>query len=551
MNEKIIELEVKPDSPDETVEAAGGTMFEHNATALSFCLSPEYCLPEYKYYLEFVTVHGVLRTEYLIPNEAHKIIFSIPQEVTSQMTALAVLNIVAFDAAGKTKQLIKSQKVRLYFCNLENTDKTLCENYAFSVNQLLEAIQNGTFKGEKGDKGENYVLTAADKQEITDKTSYAAFGLPFWTQNQQHKKMNVSDITEEVQFRALSVMPQKAGETVEDVKLTFGQNILEPILDSKKYSTFQDVQNNYAFLHFTLEPNTRYVLSRTYGKLFGNCTSMIKSGEYSECFCHSKEANINIEKLSFVTPKTGEVLLKSTAIYSSERSYQKVLENEWAGLTLTKEDSSCELRKHFEVPLCAVDETYKDSYDFVSGLCTRKTASVSLQQSMLQEAETALSDGVHTVYLYTFALPLDAPEKAAGLCNGLSESYKVIEQPLPDGAELTAYIAAGGQTEGVFVGTSDQTIWLYSEKAKPEFLEELAQREHANTPVRILYCRQSEEKTKETPLLMPFNFVPEELHISPLNVECKAIYTANLSRKAVQLEARIAALENRMNGENL
>lgn len=467
------------------------------------------------------------------------------------MTALAILNIVAFSENGKTEQLIKSQTVRLYFSNLENTEKTLCENYAFSVNQLLEAIQNGTFKGEKGDKGEDYVLTSADKQEITDKTSYAAFGLPLWTQNRQHKKMNVSDITEDVRFKALSVMPQKAGETVTDVKLTFGQNIFEPILDSKKYSTFQDVQNNYAFLHFTLEPNTRYVLSKTYGKLFGNCTSMIKSGEYSKYFCHSTDPKTNIEKLSFVTSETGEVLLKSTAIYFSEQSYEKVLQSEWAGLTLTKEESSCELRKHFEVPLCAVDETYKDSYDFVSGLCTRKTASVFLQQSMLQESENALSDGVHTVYLYKFTLPLEAPQKAVGVCSGFSESYKVLEKSLPDGAELTAYITAGGMTEGVFIGTSDQTIWLYSEKKKPEFLEELAQREHTNTQIQIFYCRQTEEKTKETPLLMPFTFVPEELHISPQNVESKAIYTVDLSRKVGEFESRLAKLENRMNGEKI
>ena len=42
----------------------------------------------------------------------------------------------------------------MYFSVFENTEKKLAADYAFSVNALLEAIENGTFKGDKGDQGE-------------------------------------------------------------------------------------------------------------------------------------------------------------------------------------------------------------------------------------------------------------------------------------------------------------------------------------------------------------------------------------------------------------
>ncbi len=154
MKQNIVEIQVTEGFPEAPQETQGGVMYEHNATALRFVLDPVYIAPEYRYYLEFVTVNGVNRTEYLTPDEENAIEFSIPADITSQMTALCCLNIVAVSEAGKTEQLIKSKSVNLYFSVFENTEKKLDADYAFSVNALLEAIKNGTFKGEKGDRGE-------------------------------------------------------------------------------------------------------------------------------------------------------------------------------------------------------------------------------------------------------------------------------------------------------------------------------------------------------------------------------------------------------------
>lgn len=154
MKQNIVEIQVPAGLSEAPEEAQGGVMYEHNATALRFLLDPVYIAPEYRYYLEFVTVNGVRRTDYLTPDEENAIEFSIPADITSQMTAVCCLNIVLVNEAGKTEQLIKSKSVNLYFSVFENTEKKLAADYAFSVNALLEAIKNGTFKGDKGDRGE-------------------------------------------------------------------------------------------------------------------------------------------------------------------------------------------------------------------------------------------------------------------------------------------------------------------------------------------------------------------------------------------------------------
>lgn len=152
MKQNVIEIAVSPESAAEQ-EAQAGVMYEHNATAVRFVIDEAYVQSGYRYYVEFVTVNGVSRTAYLNP-EAGKLEVSLPLEVTSQMTALCILNIVQIAENGKTELLVKASRVRLYFSVLENTDKQIDADHAFSVNTLLEAIEKGTFKGDKGDRGE-------------------------------------------------------------------------------------------------------------------------------------------------------------------------------------------------------------------------------------------------------------------------------------------------------------------------------------------------------------------------------------------------------------
>lgn len=154
MKQNILQVAVTAalDTPEETLSA--GKMYEHNATAICFTLEESLVLPEYRYYAEFVTASGTARTAYLTLDAHNQITVDLPMEVTAQMTALCVFNIVQIAENGKTEQVIKAKTVRLYFSSLENTDRLIDENHAFSVNQLLEAIHAGVFRGEQGIQGE-------------------------------------------------------------------------------------------------------------------------------------------------------------------------------------------------------------------------------------------------------------------------------------------------------------------------------------------------------------------------------------------------------------
>ena len=193
MKQNIVEIQVPAGLSEAPEEAQGGVMYEHNATALRFVLDPVYIAPEYRYYLEFVTVNGVNRTEYLTPDEENAIEFSIPADITSQMTALCCLNVVAVNEAGKTEQLIKSKSVNLYFSVFENTEKKLAADYAFSVNALLEAIKNGTFKGEKGDPGEKGDAGVSVDETVTDDSQNPVSSAGLYSFVQQARERKVID----------------------------------------------------------------------------------------------------------------------------------------------------------------------------------------------------------------------------------------------------------------------------------------------------------------------------------------------------------------------
>lgn len=217
MQQNIVEIQVPAGLPEDPQETEAGVMFEHNAAALRFVLDAAYLLPEYRYYLEFVTANGVQRTEYLTPDEDGAILFSVPVDVTAQMTALCCLNVVAFDEAGVTQQLVKCKRVYLYFSPLENTDKQLCADYAFSVNTLLEAIQNGTFRGEQGERGEK-----GEKGDKGDKGDPGVDVDETVTETSQNPvaAAGIAAYVEEKRERLVGVVELGEGETLDEAMLT-------------------------------------------------------------------------------------------------------------------------------------------------------------------------------------------------------------------------------------------------------------------------------------------------------------------------------------------
>lgn len=155
MERKIISIDISPESLDEAYKDNGGVMWEHNAVKLVFTIAPEYA-GDYRYYIEYRSAIGAkVRTEYLTLDEATSTVsYDIPAAMSSLKCVECLFNIVNIDNDGRTVQVIKPKKFYLEFDYSPDTDNYLCRVNNFSVNALLEAIRNGTFKGETayGDK---------------------------------------------------------------------------------------------------------------------------------------------------------------------------------------------------------------------------------------------------------------------------------------------------------------------------------------------------------------------------------------------------------------
>lgn len=154
-----------------------GVNGEHNAVVLKFVLDAAFT-SDYKYYLEFTLPNAKsFRTGYLELNSAdNSLEFSVPASLTGMGCVDCCLNAANVDTSGITNQLIKPKSLTLLFSPLYNANGEILSEYDFSINTLLENIKNGAFKGEKGDKGESYILTKNDKNEITDTVAQQVFG---------------------------------------------------------------------------------------------------------------------------------------------------------------------------------------------------------------------------------------------------------------------------------------------------------------------------------------------------------------------------------------
>ena len=174
---KTVTVKVDGSLSDEIYNA--GTMYEHNATTLVFEIDAQYISPQYRYYIEFSLPTGVVRTEYLTPNESNKISFDMPASLTSRMSMLCYFNVVKInETTYETEKLIKAKEIKLCFSPIASCDDTLRDEYDFSVNSLLEAVKNGDFKGDKGDRGlQGEKGIKGDKGEKGDKGDKGDRGL--------------------------------------------------------------------------------------------------------------------------------------------------------------------------------------------------------------------------------------------------------------------------------------------------------------------------------------------------------------------------------------
>lgn len=221
---KTVTVKVDGSLSDEIYNA--GTMYEHNATTLVFEIDAQYISPQYRYYIEFALPTGVVRTEYLTPNESNKISFDLPASLTSSMSMLCYFNVVEInETTYETEKLIKAKEIKLCFSPIVACDDALREEYDFSVNSLLEAVKNGDFKGEKGETGDKG--DKGDKGEKGDTGPAVAVDTEMSdisenpVQNKAVKKY-VDDKTEKVSGRLIYYTALQ--ESVRSIKITQDQD---------------------------------------------------------------------------------------------------------------------------------------------------------------------------------------------------------------------------------------------------------------------------------------------------------------------------------------
>ncbi len=166
MEKRIISIDISPETQDAYYEKAG-IMWEHNATQLQFNISPSY-IGDYRYYIEYRSILGTkVRTEYLeLDAETNTVTYDVSVTMSSLKGVECYFNIVKIDEDGKTIQVVKPKKIGLTFDFSPDTDNSLAKVNDFSINALLEAIRTGTFKGERGEKGDPFVYSDFTAEQL-------------------------------------------------------------------------------------------------------------------------------------------------------------------------------------------------------------------------------------------------------------------------------------------------------------------------------------------------------------------------------------------------
>lgn len=166
MENKIISINISPGT-DEEINENAGVMWEHNATTLVFNIDSAY-VGDYRYYIEYRSLIGTkVRTEYLeLDTETNTVTYDIPVTMTSLRGVECYFNIVNIDEDGQTVQVIKPKKFYLEFDYSPDTDNEIAKVNDFSINALFEAIRMGTFKGDKGEKGEPFTYDDFTQEQL-------------------------------------------------------------------------------------------------------------------------------------------------------------------------------------------------------------------------------------------------------------------------------------------------------------------------------------------------------------------------------------------------
>ena len=520
MERKIISVDISPDTNDVIYEGKAGVMWEHNATEIVFNIDERY-RGDYKYYIEYRSILGTkVRTEYLmLDTSANTITYAVPVSMSSLRGVECYFNIVSVDGDGNTVQVIKPRKFYLEFDYSPDTDNYIAKVNDFSVNALLEAIKNGTFRGEKGDKGDPYTLTDSDCENIAKRITGDIYGLPYIREFKASGKFPLTAVLENGVVRELEAFAKPSDfssvseeaparlSPVSKMKLVFGKNEIEYLLKPEMYTEFkirpEIYTKTYYVAQLNLKPNTKYACVR-YSKKVNACSSVIKYGESKTSFIsHGGNAAMCKDYLEFTSDETGVAYLAATLVGSDEAKYSQILDGTFYGLGIYEYEKFALVTFEPENPFYSISEENGDTAELISGKISHNIVPFAVPSSFDAEKISSYTSGDTVIYCYE--LPLTVTPDGGIDYDVVSTHYKTTVCAIESDSDLTALIESGESLCGVYFNRVTGNIYIRTEKNPDAFSSFVTAQNENGTPVTVLYRMKYPIETEREAVSLTIN----------------------------------------------
>lgn len=504
MERKIISIDIKPDTLDQETYENAGVMWEHNATEIQFNLDDVYIGENYRYYIEYRSVMGTKdRTAYLTQFNK-QIKFIIPVSMTSLKSVECYFNIVTIDGDGNTIQVIKPIKFCLDFDYSGDIDNSVAKSNEFSINALLEAIRNGTFKGEKGDKGDAYELTQEDLIAVSQNVNEKLYGLPFIREitgqgPKEIKYVSAKGVSENFEVKCSTPSFEGVDESenvfldcINDVAVFVGVNQVEHLLKPEKYSEFYKDANAYDTSYFVapifLKPNTKYVLVRWLDTI-NDVIAGIKPKE-GECqfFSSYAEANLQKKSVTFTTGDSGVAYLVVTDVGDDIDIYEEVLRGTFLGLGVFEVENFCHCSATFSPPLYSISDNCYDVADLTTGTIIYNVAHLYVPISTTENSAAFSYNGR---IIYRYEVPVTEEPDCRLEYNVFSSHYTNTDIFIKSSEDVGKFLEQNISGEAVYLDRVNSKIYIYSNRGPAAYKVFLQTQETNDQAVTVYYQRRN------------------------------------------------------------
>lgn len=535
MERKIISIDIKPGTLNQETTENAGVMWEHNATEIHFNLDDVYIGEDYRYYIEYRSVMGTKdRTAYLTQFNK-QIKFIIPVSMTSLKSVECYFNIATIDEDGNTIQIIKPVKFCLDFDFSGNIDNSVAKSNDFSINSLLEAIRNGNFKGEKGDKGDSYELTQEDLLEVSRNVSEEIYGLPFVREikgkgSKEIKGVSAKGVSES--FEIKGPVPSFEGidegelsllDCVNNVDIFVGENKVEHLLKPEKYSEFYKDESAYDTSYFVapifLKPNTEYVLVR-WLNVVNDIIAGIKPKE-GECqfFASYADAYLQKKSVTFTTGESGVTYLVASDVGDDMDVYTEVLQGTFLGLAIFEVEQYCHCSATFETPLYTVSENCYDFADITLGKAVHNVAHFQVPITVTENGNAAFVYNGRIIYRYE--VPIAEEPDCRLEYDVFSTHYTNTDVLIETNEDVGKFLEQNIGGTGIHLDRVNSKIYIYSNKNPTTYKVFLLTEEARGTSVAVYYQKRNvvEESIDKQDVVIKNDY--KKISVYPANVEWK------------------------------